>query len=48
MQIIYFSFIRHCGKHVTHIRLNSVKFLSLDSLETVGLICDNLKGISIE
>lgn len=40
----HFSFIRHCGSQVTHLRLNSVKFLSSDSLETVGIVCDNLKG----
>lgn len=41
------SFIRHCGKQVTHLRLNSVKFLSSDSLESVGMICDNLKGMHV-
>lgn len=44
---ICFSFIRHCGKQVTHLRLNSVKFLSSDSLETVGLICENLRELSL-
>lgn len=28
-------------------RLNSAKFLCVDSIETVGLICSNLKGIII-
>ncbi|XP_031627657.1 F-box/LRR-repeat protein 4 [Contarinia nasturtii] len=41
------DFIRHCGKQVTHLRLNSVKFLSSNSLETVGMICDNLKELSL-
>lgn len=33
-----------CGRQVTHLALNSVKFLSSDSLEMVGMICENLKG----
>lgn len=41
-----FRFIRLCGKQVTHLRLNSVKFISSDSLEIVGMICDNLRGMS--
>lgn len=37
-------FIRICGKQVTHLALNSVKFLSSDSLESVSMICEDLKG----
>lgn len=36
--------MRFCGKQITHLRINSVKFLVSDSIEIIGSICDNLIG----
>lgn len=44
MRAYFKRFIRICGKQVTHLALNSVKFLSSDSLESVSMICEDLKG----
>lgn len=33
---------------MTHIRLNSAKFLNASCIETLGIVCDNLRGMEYE
>lgn len=40
----FHSFIQQCGSQITHLRLNSVKFFNVDSLQTVSIVCEHLKG----
>lgn len=39
------EFIQNCGKQLTNLRMNSVKFLSGKLLETIAMTCDNLTGM---
>lgn len=40
-------FIQQRGDSLTHLRLNSSKFLNSSCIETLGIVCDNLKGLFI-
>lgn len=41
------KFIQQRGDNLTHLRLNSCKFLNASCMETVGIVCDNLKELSL-
>lgn len=37
-------FLTQRGDNLTHLRLNSCKFLNASCIETIGIVCDNLSG----
>ncbi|XP_075155598.1 F box and leucine-rich-repeat gene 4 [Haematobia irritans] len=41
------KFIQQRGDSLTHLRLNSSKFLNTSCIETLGIVCDNLKELSL-
>uniref|UniRef100_A0A1I8PUZ4 F-box domain-containing protein n=1 Tax=Stomoxys calcitrans TaxID=35570 RepID=A0A1I8PUZ4_STOCA len=41
------KFIQQRGDTLTHLRLNSSKFLNSSCIETLGIVCDNLKELSL-
>ncbi|XP_037823105.1 LOW QUALITY PROTEIN: F-box/LRR-repeat protein 4-like [Lucilia sericata] len=41
------KFIQQRGDSLTHIRLNSAKFLNASCIETLGIVCDNLRELSL-
>ncbi|XP_061397926.1 F-box/LRR-repeat protein 4-like [Musca vetustissima] len=41
------KFIQQRGDTLTHLRLNSSKFLNSSCIETIGIVCDNLKELSL-
>ncbi|XP_037931475.1 F-box/LRR-repeat protein 4-like, partial [Teleopsis dalmanni] len=41
------KFIQQCGDNLTHLVLNSCKFLNASCIETIGIVCDNLKELSL-
>ena len=38
------KFIQQRGDTLTHLRLHSCQFLNATCIESVGIVCDNLKG----
>ncbi|KAH8280788.1 hypothetical protein KR054_012385 [Drosophila jambulina] len=41
------KFLTQRGDNLTHLRLNSCKFLNSSCIETVGIVCDNLIELSL-
>uniref|UniRef100_A0A1A9WCH9 F-box domain-containing protein n=1 Tax=Glossina brevipalpis TaxID=37001 RepID=A0A1A9WCH9_9MUSC len=41
------KFIQQRGDSLTHLRLNSAKFLNASCIDTLGIVCDNLKELSL-
>ncbi|XP_030382212.1 F-box/LRR-repeat protein 4 [Scaptodrosophila lebanonensis] len=41
------KFLTQRGDNLTHLRLNSCKFLNATCIETVGIVCDNLTELSL-
>ncbi|KAL9882423.1 F box and leucine-rich-repeat gene 4 [Glossina fuscipes fuscipes] len=41
------KFIQQRGDSLTHLRLNSTKFLNASCIDTLGIVCDNLKELSL-
>ncbi|KAH8308549.1 hypothetical protein KR044_009131 [Drosophila immigrans] len=41
------KFLTQRGDNLTHLRLNSCKFLNASCIETVGIVCDNLIELSL-
>lgn len=41
------KFLTQRGDNLTHLRLNSCKFLNASCIETVGIVCDNLTELSL-
>ncbi|TDG41178.1 hypothetical protein AWZ03_012396 [Drosophila navojoa] len=41
------KFLTQRGDNLTHLRLNSCKFLNATCIETVGIVCDNLIELSL-
>ncbi|TMW49956.1 hypothetical protein DOY81_004947 [Sarcophaga bullata] len=41
------KFIQQRGDSLTHLRLNSAKFLNASCIETLGIVCDNLRELSL-
>lgn len=41
------KFIQQRGDNLTHLRLNSCRFLNASCIETVGIVCDSLKELSL-
>ncbi|XP_055371281.1 F-box/LRR-repeat protein 4 [Condylostylus longicornis] len=41
------KFIQQRGDSLTHLRLNCCKFLNASCMETVGIVCDNLRELSL-
>ncbi|EDW82748.2 uncharacterized protein Dwil_GK24976 [Drosophila willistoni] len=41
------KFLTQRGDNLTHLRLNSCKFLNASCIETVGIVCDNLNELSL-
>ncbi|KAH8266558.1 hypothetical protein KR018_001417, partial [Drosophila ironensis] len=41
------KFITQRGDNLTHLRLNSCKFLNSTCIDTVGIVCDNLTELSL-
>lgn len=42
--MLFVRFLTQRGDNLTHLRLNSCKFLNASCIETVGIVCDNLTG----
>lgn len=42
--MLFNRFIQQRGDNLSHLRLNSAKFLNASCIETLGIVCDNLKG----
>ncbi|EDW00550.1 GH11799 [Drosophila grimshawi] len=41
------KFLTQRGDNLTHLRLNSCKFLNASCIETIGIVCDNLIELSL-
>uniref|UniRef100_A0A1B0FMI4 Uncharacterized protein n=1 Tax=Glossina morsitans morsitans TaxID=37546 RepID=A0A1B0FMI4_GLOMM len=41
------KFIQQPGDSLTHLRLNSTKFLNPSCIDTLGIVCDNVKELSL-
>ncbi|KAH8416365.1 hypothetical protein KR222_000736 [Zaprionus bogoriensis] len=41
------KFLTQRGDNLTHLRLNSCKFLNASCIETIGIVCDNLTELSL-